>query len=88
MAEVVQPPEDTNVIKDVAGLVPPVTTPDTTPLEEPMVAIPVLLLVQVPIPSVRVADAPWHIASGPAIGAGVGVTVTTVVAVQPVTGNV
>ena len=64
----------------------PIATPVTTPVVDPTVAMVVALLVQVPEPeaSLRASVEPMHTASPPEIGAGSGVTVTTLVMVQPV----
>ena len=64
---------------------PPVTIPD----DEPTVAIPVALLLQVPPAgaSVNVVVNPAHTTSVPAMVPGNALTVTTVVMIQPV-GNV
>ena len=64
----------------------PALIPVTTPLEATTVASPVLLLVQ--LPPVGVADKlvvpPAQITADPVIAAGVLLTVTPVVVVQPV----
>ena len=59
----------------------PAAAPVTTPLDEPMVATPVLPLVQVPPAdgSVSVTVAPWQTNANPAIGAGAPITVTVTV---------
>ena len=56
----------------------PVTTPPTTPVVRPAVAMPELLLVQVPLPleSVNVIVEPTHTACGPVMGTGEALTVT------------
>ena len=73
-----------------AGTERPVSTPVTMPVEEPTVAVPVALLLQVPpagiSPSAVVS--PWHTESVPVIADGSALTVTTVVRIQPVTGKV
>lgn len=63
-------------------LVEPVTTPETEPTD----ATPTLLLVQLPAPvtSLRLVVSPAHTEVTPVIGAGVWLTVTKVVARQPV----
>ncbi len=64
----------------------PEERPFTMPDDEPMEAIAGLLLDQTPpdVAFVSVVVAPMHIAVGPAIAAGEGITVTTTVAIQPV----
>lgn len=64
---------------------PPVTTPD----EALTVAMPVLLLVQVPplAELLRAVVCPWQTTRVPVIGPGIGLTVSTAVLKQPV-GNV
>ena len=66
----------------------PTDTPVTTP--EPLtVAIPGLLVFQLPpgVISVNAVEAPTHTPVAPTIAAGLGLTVTTAVARQPV-GNI
>lgn len=66
---------------------PPVT-PVTIPVDEPTVAIAVLLLAHVPPPaSLRVVVLPAHTVATPVIAPGSGLTVTVVIRMQPV-GNV
>ena len=67
----------------------PAEIPVTMPEAEPTVAMPVLLLLQVPpgTGSVKTIVPVWHTwqpVDGQAMGPGVGVIVTTTVAVQPV----
>ena len=67
----------------------PTDTPVTTPVFEPTVAIPVLLLLHVPpgiglVTSAVLPTHTWQPDEGQAIGPGAGVTVTTTVAEQPV----
>ena len=64
----------------------PEAAPLTIPVEEPMVAIAVAPLVQVPllVASLKVVVRPAHTAAVPAIADGTGLTVTTLVAIQPV----
>lgn len=70
-------------------VVVPGVPPETTPVNKSMVAIAGLLLVQVPPPaSLKVVVAPGQMASVPEIAPGAGSTVTVLVVVQPVTGNV
>ena len=59
--------------------------PVTTPVSEPMVAIPVLPLIQVPplTASLSVIVEPTHTAVGPVMAVGILYTVTTAVAIQP-----
>jgi hypothetical protein len=68
----------------------PTATGVTTPVPEPIVAIPVDPLLHEPprTASVKVVDEPMHTCSVPPIVAGNGFTVTTSVTVQPVTGAV
>ena len=75
-----QPALNTNVIVDVPG-----TFPVTTPVDEPIVATVVLLLVQVPVPvaSLNVVDVPEQTDVLPEIPAS-GLTVIAAVAIQPV----
>ena len=63
----------------------PVTTPEV--LTEPS---PMLLLLQVPVPGVEPSAVvkPTHTDGVPVIAVGNGLTVTIMVVVQPVTGNV
>jgi len=64
--------------------VPP-AAPETTPVVDPTVAMPPLLLLHVPPPpSVNVMVDPWHTTDGPEIDDGSGSTVTGVVVMQPV----
>lgn len=67
-------------------VVTPAPTPVTTPVDEPMVATEVLLLLQVPpgVTSARVMVEPAQTAEGPVIVAGNGLTVSTAVLIQPV----
>lgn len=60
--------------------------PVTTPVLAPIVAITVLLLLQVPEPVVldNVVVLPTHTVGVPVIVAGIGLTVTTLVTIQPV----
>ena len=60
--------------------------PVTTPVEGPIVAIAVVLLLQVPPPvaSLKVVVKPAQTLVFPVIGDGSGLTVTTTIAVQPV----
>jgi hypothetical protein len=63
----------------------PEVMPETTPLEEPIDAIDVLSLAQVPAPaSVKVVAAPSQTTAAPAIAEGSGLTVTIIVALHPV----
>lgn len=86
--EVIQPVVE--LVNDITE-VPP-DTPVTIPVLEPIVATPVLTLVQIPPPEVvfvRVTVAPSHTAklvagSAIPIGSGIGNTVTTVVLTHPV----
>ena len=76
----IQPVARVYVIADV-----PEDNPVTTPVEKPIVAIPVLPLVQVPPPaSLKVVVNPAQTAAVPVIDAGNGLTVTTLAAIQPV----
>ena len=64
----------------------PAVDPVNVPLDEPIVATDVLLLLHTPAPdaSVSVVDAPVQIALlAPVIDAGAGDTVTTIVVLQP-----
>jgi hypothetical protein len=63
----------------------PADTPVTIPVVDPIVATPVLLLLQVPPPITSVSEmlAPMQKADGPAIAAGVEFTVTTMVTLPP-----
>ena len=65
--------------------VPPITTPVVRPIE----AVPGALLLHVPpaVASLRVIEEPEQTLGNPAIGAGLGYTVTATVSSQPV-GNV
>ena len=69
---------------EVLTLVLPVITPVTIP-EVPIVAMPVLALLQVPpgVASERLVVAPWHKLSIPDIATGVAFTVTIFVAEHP-----
>ena len=64
----------------------PEATPVKIPVDEPMVATAVLLLVHVPPPDVllNVAVVPGHAVNVPVIAAGNGLTVKVVVLIQPV----
>ena len=64
----------------------PDNTPVTIPVNEPIVATAVLLLVQVPpaAPSLSAVVAPTHACNIPVIAVGPEFTVTVVAAVQPV----
>ena len=64
----------------------PAVIPVTIPVEEPAVAVVVLLLVQVPpgTPSLKVVVKPVHIVEAPVINVGEGLTVIVAVIVQPV----
>ena len=64
----------------------PPATPVTVPEDEPTVAVPVLLLLQVPpdVELVRVDVAPAQNTSVPPIAAGLGFTVAIVEVEQPV----
>ena len=59
----------------------PAATPVTTPLDDPIAATPVLLLIQWPPAdgSLRVMVALWHTDAKPDIGAGTPATVTVMV---------
>ena len=76
-----------NVIIEVLGTNTdiPVTTPD----DEPTIAIPVALLVHVPLPDASDKDVvkPEHTLFIPSMAVGNGFTVTTVVMIQPVALN-
>ena len=63
----------------------PAETPVTMPVPEPIVAIPVAPLVQLPpaVPSVRVVVLPVHTDNVPPIATGAVFTVTVVVTRQP-----
>jgi hypothetical protein len=63
----------------------PAATPHAVPVELPMVATAVLLLLHVPpaVASLRVVQVPAHMVVVPMIAAGNGLTVATIVAVQP-----
>ena len=67
-------------------VVVPVAIPVTTPVPEPMVAMPAALLVQSPPPSasVRGIVPPTHTVVGPVMAGGMGFTVTGYVAAHPV----
>jgi hypothetical protein len=64
----------------------PPTSPFAIPVDEPMVAMVVLLLLHVPpgVPSVNVAVEPTHILYDPMINDGSGLMVTIAVEKQPV----
>ena len=64
----------------------PEVMPVTTPVEDPMVATPVALLLHVPpeVVLVNVVVKPTHTLVVPAIAAGFGLTVKLVTAIQPV----
>jgi len=65
------------------GTVRPVTRAETTPEDDPMVAIPGEPLIHVPDEgSVIVVVAPWQILAAPVIGDGNGFTDTTIVGIQ------
>ena len=79
VAKTLQPPTVVYVIFAV-----PAPTPVTTPLPEPTVATPVLPLVHAPPPaSLSVMVRPAHTGVFPVMAAGVGLTVITVVVIQP-----
>ena len=81
--EAVQPVDNAYTIKAV-----PAETPVTTPVAEPIVAMPVPVDVHVPPPaSDKVVVAPIHKVAVPEIDAGNGLTVTILKALQP-EGNV
>jgi hypothetical protein len=63
----------------------PAATPHAVPAELPMVATDVLLLLHVPpaVASLRVVQVPAHMVVVPMIAAGNGLTVATIVVVQP-----
>ena len=62
----------------------PAATPVTTPLPDPTVATPALPLFHVPPPaSLSVMVRPTHTGVFPVIEVGVGLTVITVVVIQP-----
>ena len=62
----------------------PRDTPDTIPLDEPTLAMPVLLLLQTPPPgSVKAVVDPMHTRNVPVMGEGADITVTVDVATQP-----
>ena len=71
-------------------VVVPAVTPVTIPVDEPIVAIPVLLLLQVPpvVALLIVTVPPIHTALPPVIAAGNGLTVTVLVVAHPVGNNV
>ena len=71
-------------------LTTPVATPVTIPVRAPTLAVPGALLLQTPPPtgSVRVIVFPVQTTEGPDITDGVDRTVTVVVLIQPVDGNV
>jgi hypothetical protein len=78
------------VVKQPAGVVyvmvvVPAATLLTTPEPSPIVATAGVLLIQVPLATacVSVVLPPTHTELAPPIGAGAGVTVTTLVEVQP-----
>ena len=64
----------------------PATPPVTTPVDDPIAAIVVLLLLQVPVvvASVNVVVRPEHTDNVPEIPAGEALMVTTEVVIQPV----
>ena len=64
----------------------PDDTPVTTPLDEPIVTMPVLPLVHVPplVASLMVVVKPAHTTAVPVMDEGNGLTVTTIVEIQPV----
>ena len=76
-----QPPGDVYLITEVPGNIP-VTTPE----DDPIVAIVVEPLVQVPpvTASVRVIVLPWQTDDGPVMPGSSGRTVTVIVELQPV----
>lgn len=95
----IAPGNGSTVIKKVATqpvgsvyliVVTPVDTPVTIPLPDPIVATPVLLLDHVPPgePSVSVKGNPVHAIGEPEMASGSGLTVTVIMAKQPVTGFV
>lgn len=63
----------------------PAATPETTPVPEPTVAVPVFALVQVPPEGeeLKVVVAPVHTDIVPVMVAGVVLTVTCLIAVHP-----
>jgi hypothetical protein len=63
----------------------PAAIPETTPEENPTVALPVLLLLQVPVAGVElnVVNDPTHTAKVPEIDEGSAFTVTTIVVAHP-----
>ena len=75
-----------NVYVIVAVLVTATTPPVTIPVKDPMLAVPVALLLQMP-PAVALLNAvvrPAHMIRVPRIAVGNGLTVTIVVITQPV----
>jgi len=73
------------VITVVAGLELPVDIADKLPLNDPIVATLVLLLLHVPLkPSVRDSVPPWHTGDAPDIAEGKGFTVTVLDVLHPV----
>ena len=64
----------------------PYDTPVTTPVDEPIVAMPVLPLVHVPplVASLMLVVKPAHTVAVPVMDEGSGLTVTTTVEIQPV----
>ena len=70
----------------VAVLTDNTAPPVTSPVEDPMLAIPALLLLHVPPPvrSVNCVVSPAHTVIVPVIAVGNGFTVTTAVMIQPV----
>ncbi len=63
----------------------PVAAPETRPVDDPIVATVVLLLVHVPPPtSVSVVVKPMHTLAAPVIADGAGLTLATNVARHPV----
>ena len=75
-----------NVYVIVAVLVAATTPPVTTPVKDPMLAVPVELLLHVPpaVASVNVVVSPEQTLRVPSIAVGNGLTVTIVVITQPV----
>ena len=75
-----QPVDNWYVITDV-----PLVIPFTSPLDDPIVTTPVLLLVQVPpvFASLSVVADPEHTAELPVMETGNGLTVTTAVVIHP-----
>ena len=63
----------------------PDDTPVTIPVDEPIIAIPVLPLAHVPPPaSLKVVVKPTHTVAVPVIDEGNGLNVTTIVVIHPV----